>query len=499
MTTDHLAVCAVDVGTSAVRAAMVREDGHVISQARRPRQPGQSVTFDVRRMWEDAVIAIRDATAQLGHQTVAGIGIAGNIGTVVTDAAGQPVFDGLGWGDQRGTGELATAWSDTPDALTVAGRPAMCGGALPALCWLRHDRPDVAARVRWVLSPKDYLLLALTGTVCTDETSAAYTLAFDVRSRTWSVPLITAAGLQATAFPPVHPASNVVGTLTRAAAAATGLRSGTPVAAGGPDGTLGAAALIGTDPLLVADIAGTTDVIVQVLPDPCALPGGAVLNPYVATGLWSCGGPTGMTGGAVTQMCRLISDGNVRRAFRRLQPALEKLPPGCDGLSVSPLITGSRFPDWRPAERGAIWGIGEQHSAAHLVRATQESAAYIVRAALEVLLSRLPGTAPQVVLAGGTARSPDLVRLRANVLGRSILTDTEPDVTLRGAAAVALVGAGIRANLDDAVRAFPARRVRVDPDPDRASTYDRLYRQWCDARDGITCRMTGPGTVRTRS
>lgn len=106
-------------------------------------------------------------------------------------------------------------------------------------------------------------------------------------------------------------------------------------------------------------------------------------------------------------------------------------------------------------------------------------------ARLDVLLRPRTGATPDIVLAGGTARSPDLVQLRADVLGRSLLVDPDADVSLRGAAAIALVGAEIHDHLDEAIRVFPARWVRVDPDLARARTYDQLYRQWHDTHAGL--------------
>ena len=482
-------VCAVDVGTSAVRASLVSEDGTIIctSRTERPASEG-SVDFDADRLWSDLVQTLR--ALEFTELNLECLAIAGHVGAVFLDESQQPTGRALGWANTVGTDVLQRVWGDPAAALKIAGRPAVTGGAAAYLAWLRGHDAYEHRRIRWVLSPKDDLVRRLSGSMATDATSAAYTLISDVRRRDWSPELAAAVGLRTENLPPQRAGTDIVGKVSRAAAAVTGLRSGLPIAAGGPDGTVGASAVLGLHDRLIVDVAGTTDVLTRVTfnPDDEATRD-TLLNPYVVERAWSFGGPTGLTGGATAYWTRLLGLGEPAEAANRLQGQLDTIPPGCEGLFVLPFLTGSRFPDWQPAERGAIWGHRDSHTRAHLVRATQEASAFVVRTGLARLLNNLPDA--EVVLAGGTARSDSLAQLRADVLERPVTACADPDVTLRGAAMLACVGAGIHSTLDAAAAAMAPMFRKFMPDSDRATAYRRLFDEWNRVRQMLANEQAG--------
>ncbi|WP_133916146.1 xylulokinase [Streptomyces sp. NBC_00582] len=479
--TSGAVVCAVDIGTSAVRAALVTRGGRRLVEARSGRGPDEGAeTFDAELLWEGLCDVLRRLSAEGPRADVRCLAIAGHVGQVPVDERGRPLGRAGGWADSRGVHELAHGWPDPADALRVTGRPAVTGGAVPLLCRLREEEPVLHERTRWVLAPKDFLVLRLTGAAATDPTSAAYTLGSDVTRRAWDPALLAVTGKGTRHFPPQHAATDIVGAVTPPAAEATGLPAGLPVAAGGPDGTVGAAAVAGGAVGAVVDVAGTTDVLTRVIASPDERPAAAVLNPYLTPDLWTCGGATGMTGGALAHWVRLLGLGDPATALRRLEPTLRALPPGSDGLSLSPLLTGSRFPGWNPNERGRLWGLGEHHTPAHVLHAAQEAASYVVRQAVDTLMADLAHDSA-VVLTGGPSRSPALAQLRADVLGRPVLAATEADATLHGAALLALVAAGLEPDLPTAQAHTAPRLHRYTPRDAIAASYERLYREWLGA------------------
>ncbi|MFK4103991.1 FGGY-family carbohydrate kinase [Streptomyces sp. NPDC019531] len=477
-------VCAVDVGTSAVRAALVTHDGQRLLEARSERVPDEGTeTFDAERLWDGLCHVLRRITSGAAAPShLRSLAIAGHVGQVLVDEQHRPLGRAGGWADARGVREVAAGWPDPGTALRLTGRPAMTGGAVPLLHWLKNKDPSLHQRMRWALAPKDFLVLRLTGEAATDMTSAAYTLGSDVTRQVWDPRLLAIGGTGPEHFPPQHAATDIVGAVTPAAADTTGLPPGLPVAAGGPDGTVGAAAVAGATPGPVVDVAGTTDVLTRVITSPDERPMAAVLNPYLTPGLWTCGGATGMTGGALAYWVRLLGLGDPATALRRLGPAVRAMPPGSDGLSMSPLLTGSRFPGWNQNERGMLWGLGEHHSAAHVLRAAQEAAAYVVRQAVDTLLVDDAPDIP-VVLTGGPSRSPELAQLRADVLGRPVHVSSEADASLHGAALLALVAAGLEPDLPTAQARREPRLRRFIPQTPIAARYDQLYRQWLQAKD----------------
>ncbi|MFE3740664.1 FGGY-family carbohydrate kinase [Streptomyces sp. NPDC059134] len=455
-------VVAVDVGTSAVRAIAVDTGGQVLAHRRIARTSGLGGdTFDATELDRDVRAALAGVS---GGPAPTALAVAAHIGTVAVDTDHRPVGRGGGWADSQGVPRLAALGDPTVRRLLrTAGRPALTGGALAHFMGME---PGPASTVRALLSPKDFLVARLTGRLTADTISAAYTLASDVRRRAWNT------GLDPGLLPPQSEPTSVVGTLTAEAAAATGLPVGLPVVAGGPDGSVGIGLLLGGADGVIADVAGTTDVIGRLLPSPDGVPDRAVLNPSVLPGRFVAGGATGLTGGAVAQWRSLVGAVEDER--------LAAVPPGANGLTVLPAMTGARFPTWRSGARGALLGQRPGHDAACLLRAAQEAAAFTVREGVDLLDPT--GTLP-VVMAGGATRGRHVARLRADILARPLLISPQPDVTLLGAAALAFLGSGLDTDLDSVRERLIGRPRTVEPDAARAERYGLLHSRWRELRD----------------
>ena len=141
------------------------------------------------------------------------------------------------WNDQRTGAECdAIRAAVGPERLiAITGNDALTGFTAPKLVWVRDHEPDVWRRIAHVLLPKDYVRLRLTGDHALDKADGAGTLLFDLAARDWSPEVLAALRID-----PALAAADLRGPrghrpVTAAAAAATGLRPGTPVVAGGGD------------------------------------------------------------------------------------------------------------------------------------------------------------------------------------------------------------------------------------------------------------------------
>jgi xylulokinase len=472
-------VCAVDIGTSSVRAAYLDPGGRTVAEYRTSRRDA-AAQFDAEALWGDVVRTLRGLTAQVIGRIPAALAIAGHVGTVLLDSTNRPLVAAGSWSDERGVDEMRALAAKAPEAWQRSGRVSITGGALALLAWLEATDPGTARRVRTVFAPKDFVNLRLTGARTTDLTSAAYTLALDVRARDWNSGLIAIAGVTPEIFPELRHATDIIGTVSVQAAAVTGLPVGLPVAAGGPDGTVGAAAIVGTDSGSIVDIAGTTDVLVQVTASGDAGSERMVVNPYLVGGLWSRGGPTGMTGGSVTHCAELLlRRQSAEGVAESMAAAIEATEPGSDGLLALPHFTGSRFPVWRDDERAAVVGWGLSHGPEHFIRAMQEGAAFAVREAIDVID---PSRALPVLLAGGVAKARELVQLRADIFGRDVRTRAAPDASLLGAGRLAQVAVKIHGSLNQANGAGELPTAAVSPGPAHVHLYEEHYDKWRSVR-----------------
>lgn len=458
MTGSRPFVVAVDVGTSAVRAATIDRRGEVLRRSRRARALETGTRFDADRLWDAVASALRDLDAD----RPAALAISAHVGWVLTDDRLRPMVPAGGWADTTGVDLWAeAAGSGAPELLRRTGRPVPTGGGLPAAIAL-------GGTPRWLLSPKDFLVGRITGVAATDVTNAAYSGAEDVRTRSWMHDEVGRLGIDPGILPPLHHANALAGAVTSACAPEIGVAQGTPVAIGGPDGTVGALHVLEGRETMIADVAGTTDVLVLPVDGPDGSPPGAVVNP-APTGGWTFGGSTGTTGGGVSWWSALLGLGDVGAALETLGAAVFDPPQGASQALCDTTMSGSRFPDWSPDRRGGTVGLAPEDDAATVLRAAVEGAAFVVRSGLDVLD---PERALPIALVGGVARSERLARLRADITGRTVRLADEPDATLLGTARLAWSAVG------EPPGTPRPELAAIEPDPDRVAAYDEVFERW---------------------
>ena len=99
-------------------------------------------------------------------------------GLVVLDEDLRPLRPAILWNDGRTAEECEHIEREIglERLIELTGNRALTGFTAPKLLWLRRHEPDIFARVRHVLLPKDYVRLQLTGELATDVTDASGTL-----------------------------------------------------------------------------------------------------------------------------------------------------------------------------------------------------------------------------------------------------------------------------------------------------------------------------------
>ena len=98
--------------------------------------------------------------------------------------------------------------------------------SLSKITWVRDHEPEVFDAAAVVVQAKDFMVFRLAGRIVTDPSDASN--AYDQAAGAWSAELLDAAGFGEELFPEIVPSVEVVGAVTPVAAAATGLRAGTP-------------------------------------------------------------------------------------------------------------------------------------------------------------------------------------------------------------------------------------------------------------------------------
>ena len=235
------AVLGVDVGTSAVKAAVVDAEGVVLATSEAPirtHRPAPGLAEqDAEDWYASSCRAIRSCLEVVAAERIAAVAFDGPAHNVaLLDDDGRVLQPVIHWSDTRSVAQaqqIGRHFGDLVRQQTLHHvQPAW---TLAQLHWVRDHRPAVWAETRRFAVTKDYVRLRFGGRFGTDPYDAVGTQLYDVGRRRWSTELLDDLGWGDRELPDVGRATDVVGEVDEAVAADSGLRPGTPVALGSSD------------------------------------------------------------------------------------------------------------------------------------------------------------------------------------------------------------------------------------------------------------------------
>lgn len=415
---------------------------------------------------------------------VRGLAVSGQQHGFVPVAADDSVLGPVKlWCDTSTTAEcddITGAMGGEAACITAAGNPLRVGYTASKLPWTRQHRPEVYAALDGILLPHDYLNLWLTGERFMECGDASGTGWLDVRSRTWSAPLLAATDgtrdLRALLPPLVAPDATFA--LQSATAQALGLPADVRVAVGGGDNMMAA---IGTGAVREGRLSmslGTSGTLFAWRGSPTIDPQGRWAAFCASDGGWLPLICTMNCTVATNQVAQLL--GLHRGDGEQLMAASQ---PGAGGLVLLPFFNGERSPDL-PLAKGALRGMDLHNlTAANLYRAAMEGASFSLRLGYDALCEAgLQGE--RIVLTGGGANSAEWRQLIADLFQLPVEVPLQTEGAAFGAALQALWacdGAGHEGHaLQDIVDAHVVfdPRLSARPDPARGALYARAYQRF---------------------
>ncbi|HEV7467171.1 MAG TPA: FGGY family carbohydrate kinase, partial [Candidatus Dormibacteraeota bacterium] len=461
----------VDLGGSGLRATAVDAAGVVVARATRAvaqriDMPPLGRSWDAGELCAAAAAVIAEVVAAVAPQKIAAIACTGQrIACAALDERGETLYAGPntdarglthGWRvDDAAGGEL---YERTGRGLALLYAPAR-------LLRLRDDDPGLVERVRHVVGMGEWLAHHLCGELATDACGAAELLALDVhRAEPWTA-IWERLDLDPGWLPPLCRPGERLGEVTAAAASATGLRPGTPVAVAPPDSMAALLGAGGVGPGTALVLAGSSMPVLAAAPAPRRDETRRTWGtPHPLAG-FVCESNAGPTGLGWAWLAERLAGGIAGLAGEEAHALAEQLaataPAGSRGALAlaggASVLDATRPSTFLPRMRVLAWPseiLGADLGAADLLRAGLEEVAHSARANLEQAEAVRGGGAGPVVLAGGMARSRLFAEIVAAVCGRPVAVAAEPDVTAVGAAACAAVAAGLHPGLAAAVAAF---------------------------------------------
>ena len=463
------------------------QDGRVVSSATEEHAPFASPQIGWAEQqpddwWAACTIAVPRALERAGLRgdAIACLGFSGQMhGAVMLDESGRVVRPALIWCDVR-TDRQCRALTEKIGAerlIQLTCNPALANFTLTKLLWVRENEPENWKRVRSVMLPKDYVRYQLTGDRATDMADASGTLLLDVANRRWSQEMLEAAEIDRDWLPALYESTDVCGKVSARAAAATGLKAGTPVVAGAGDQAAGATGMGIVTPGAVSATIGTSGVVFAATDAP-ALDRKGRLHTFchAIPGRWHVMGVTQAAGLSLRWFRDQFGAGSEdgRDPYERLTEEAATAPPGCNGLLFTPYLMGERTPHLDPRARGAFLGLTASHTRADVIRAILEGVAFSLRDTFSIF-GEMSVPVKSVRLGGGGARSALWRQIQADVYGHEVEVVEAEEGAAYGAALLAGVGARMWASVDEACASVVRVAKRVRPNADAVATLNKNY------------------------
>jgi xylulokinase len=472
----------IDTSTTGSKALIIDERGEVLAvassahtlQTPKPLWSEQ----DPREWWQAVSASIRLALekAGIGGERIAAVGLTGQMhGLVLLDGAGNVLRPAILWNDQRTQSQCDEIHDriGKEKFIQITGNVALTGFTAPKILWVKENEPEVYAKVKHVLLPKDYIRYCLTGEYAMDKADGAGTVLFDLKRRDWSGEVLEVLGIEPAWMPKTFEGPEFTGFICDESAELSGLKAGTPVAAGGGDQAAQAVGVGAVEPGIVGLTVGTSGVVFATTPSALIEPEGRLhAFCHAVPGLWHFMGVMLSAAGSLQWYRDTLAP---EFSFDELLKEAELVPAGSEGLQFLPYLSGERTPYPDPLARGAFIGMTLRHSRAHMTRAVLEGVSFGLKDSFTLIQNAGLGEIRQVRASGGGTKGALWRQILASVLEVELVTVNTTEGAAYGAALLAGAGAGTWKDVPSACKACIKITGSTQPDASQVAAYHRAY------------------------
>ena len=487
----------IDNGTQSVRAMIFDRDGHLVAKSKVEIEPYFSTEpgwaeQHAEYFWQALCQACHKLWEQLEipRESIKAMSVTTQRATVVAMGAdGQPLRAAISWLDQRQV-------DSKPELGAVESLLIRAVGAKVAVDtfhtqseanWIAEHEPALWQQVDKLLLLSGYHNYKLTGDYRDSVASQVGFIPFDFKQLQWAeakdwkwraIPSIKREML-----PELVEAGGLLGHISSAAAAETGIPQGLPLIACGSDK---ACEVLGTGCLdsntgslsygTTATFNITSDKYLEAIPFhpayPGVIPGSFNVEMMVPRGYWMVSWFKQQFG--LEEQSAAEQQGvTVESLFDNL---LQQVPAGSDGLTLQP-YWGAGADNEGPEAKGAIIGFGDVHTRAHLYRAIIEGLTYALRAGKERVEKRSGQPITRLLVSGGGSQSDQVMQITADIFGMPVQRPHTYETSALGAAMAAAVGSGIYPDFASAAAKMTHGGDRFEPIAANHKIYSQLYTQ----------------------
>jgi xylulokinase len=484
---DH--ILSVDLGTTAIKVALFDAEGRVLAKSTQEYSlltpTTLAVELPVEAYWHAFKRGVAEvlSTAKIHSSRIRALGISAQGETLIfAGRDGAPLRNAIVWLDNRAQKEADLLNREFPEKETyrITGQVSIVP-TWPAakVLWVKENEPAVFSRTEKILLIEDYFIHRLTGRYVCEGSLICSTVYWDIGTKHWWPDMLRKIGIEEGRLPEIREPGQPVGPILPATAMELGLAGDTVVCTGALDQAAGAIGVGNIAPGVFSENTGAALAICATVDHPVRDPKGRM--------------PCHYHGMPDTYMAHTFTTGGIvlkwyRDAF--CQPEMQvgalsgtdpydllgreaaQVSVGADGLVMLPHLQGAMAPEANPRAKG------------HFIRAIMEAIACIVRRNVEVV-EELGITVSEVRCLGGGSRSAVWNQIKADLIGRPVLTMENEEAACLGAAIIAGTGVGLFENLSAACARMVKLKGRHEPDPQNARLYSEHYKKYLDLYDSL--------------
>ena len=490
-------ILGLDVGTSGCKAIVFDRDWHVVASSHRrydlTRVGEGGYELDAEAVWTSVREAVAEARGRAGGSLDAvAVSALGDV-IIPLDGSGMPVRPCILDFDPRGKEEIRdfVAGFGQERLFEITGMPPLHINSLAKILWLRENEPRTYRQVRRWATFEDYVLQKLGARPAASYSMAARTMLFDVRRKTWSAEVLSAAGLAEHDLPEPVPSAEVISGLDGKAAEELGFSPGAAVCSGGHDMVCAAvgAGLDADDRRTALDIMGTMEAVVVLMREPNLgrtmqehlFPCYPAWNEYISLSL-------SLASGSVLDWYRdlfscLREAGGTGDVYGELLKGIDSGKPG--ELLFMPHFTGVCNPVFNPDARGFLYGLSLNTGRRDLAQGVLEGLCYDLKAHVEGFRSAgIPIERLKIV--GGGSSSDAWLQLKANVTGLELARSDVHEASAMGAAALCGKAVGVIDNPYRASGRMGLKETRFVPEPGAVRRFGERFKEYSTLNERIS-------------
>ncbi len=431
-------ILGADFGTTSLKVCLFDENGNLVeteSASYNLITDGDCVEFPVEEFYNIFISTVSKIAEKYPVYAMS-VDTQGET-LIVLDENCKPLVNAMIWLDNRAEKQakeierkfgLKGIYELTGQAEIPAGYP------VPKILWLKENKPEVYNNAAHYLLLEDYIIFRLTGKFAASRSLYSSSLLMNIETGEYIPEMLDFIGVKESQLSKLYESGEYIGdyngikVMTSALDQIAGITGAGVVKEGIMSETTGTALAV--------------SVLTHTLPE--WHEGLTVSAYYVKKGLYALLMWSPTAGATLEWFKKNFCEGD---DYAKLNALAESVPKGSEGLICLPHLCGTVMPENNANVKGVFFGATLKHGKGHFIRAIMESVAYNVKEFSDYINAE----ACEIRSMGGGAKSDLWCKIKADVLGKKIITLKQNETACLGSAIFAGIGAGVFADAVSAV------------------------------------------------